>query len=71
MGGREPFGPTFHPGNISTYVLAYTYAYTCISGAGSTRVRRRDLLLGAVLAALATAAAVAVPLGYGGVVNGA
>jgi len=34
-------------------------------------VRRRDLLLGAVLASLATAAAVGVPLAYGNVVNGA
>lgn len=33
-------------------------------------MRRRDLVLGAILAAMATAAAVAVPLGYGGVVNG-
>lgn len=40
------------------------------SGKGPTRVRRRDLVVGAVLAALSTAAAVAVPLGYGGVVNG-
>lgn len=44
---------------------------TSDSGAGPTRVRRRDLFVGAVLAAMATAAAVAVPLGYGGVVNGA
>ena len=34
-------------------------------------MRRRDLVLGAILAAMATVAAVAVPLGYGGVVNGA
>jgi hypothetical protein len=41
------------------------------SGTGKARVRRRDLLLGAVLASLATAAAVGVPLAYGNVVNGA
>lgn len=44
---------------------------TTNSGKGATRLRRRDLVLGAILAAMATVAAVAVPLGYGGVVNGA
>lgn len=34
-----------------------------------TRLRKRDLALGAVFSAFATVAAVSVPLGYGGVVN--
>lgn len=42
-----------------------------VLGTGPTRIRRRDLALGVVLAFLATLAAVAVPLGYGNVVDGA